>query len=80
MPRPRVLSDAGFYDSLLAFFDKCLEEGFLRPEARAIVVVRNTPEELMDALEAYTLPQTLIEKLREQSTAADKEPDQYCGP
>lgn len=41
------------------------------------MVVRDTPAALIDALEAYELPPSLIAKLREQSAAADRDPKEF---
>lgn len=48
----------GFYDTLLTFFDKQLEEEFFDNSARSIVVSAPTASELLDKLEAHT--QTLL--------------------
>lgn len=49
-----VLNVAGFFDHLLAFLDHAAEQGFIRPQSRAIVVSETSPAALLDALEAYT--------------------------
>lgn len=41
----------GFYDTLLTFFDKQLEEEFFDTSARSIVVSAATASELLDKLE-----------------------------
>lgn len=41
----------GFYDMLLTFFDKQLEEEFFDNSARSIVVSATTASELLDKLE-----------------------------
>lgn len=48
-----VLNVAGYYDSLLAFLDRGVREGLLRPDNRAILVDRDDPAALLEALRAY---------------------------
>ncbi|RCV46950.1 hypothetical protein SETIT_9G572500v2 [Setaria italica] len=43
----------GYYDSLLAFIEQAVEEGFISPSAGCIIVSAPTPKELMDKLEDY---------------------------
>lgn len=50
-----LLNVNGFYDLLLLQLDKMTEEGFLRPENRALLVVADTPAALLDKMEAYRL-------------------------
>lgn len=51
-----VLDVAGFYAPLLAFLDRAVETGFVRPEHRRLLVVGTEPAALLDALEAYEPP------------------------
>ncbi|KAJ3151205.1 hypothetical protein HDU86_006196 [Geranomyces michiganensis] len=37
-----VLNTAGFYDSLLALLDRAVQDGFIKPQARQLLVVRDT--------------------------------------
>ncbi|WVZ56912.1 hypothetical protein U9M48_007378 [Paspalum notatum var. saurae] len=48
-----LLNVDGYYDSLLAFIDQAMEEGFISPSARRIIVQAPTAQELMDKLEEY---------------------------
>lgn len=48
-----LLNVGGFYDSLLKFFDYLTAEGFVRPEARGLVISSPDPAELIELLEAY---------------------------
>ena len=61
-----VLNVGGYFDLFLEFLDKSVECGFIRPEARAIVVVGATPDELLEKLEKYTAPKSLIESLAKE--------------
>ena len=55
--RPCGLLDvAGYYDPLVAFFDRATALGFIRPEHRRIVLIENEPDALLDALAAYEPP------------------------
>ncbi|OEL25468.1 putative cytokinin riboside 5'-monophosphate phosphoribohydrolase LOGL5 [Dichanthelium oligosanthes] len=48
-----LLNVDGYYDSLLSFVDKAVEEGFVTPAARHIVVAARTPHDLFAKLEDY---------------------------
>lgn len=48
-----LLNVDGYYNSLLALFDKGVEEGFIEDSARRIVVIAETAEELMKKMEEY---------------------------
>ncbi|XVF33729.1 hypothetical protein REPUB_Repub17cG0193500 [Reevesia pubescens] len=48
-----LLNVDGFYNSLLALFDKGVEEGFIHSSARNIVVIADTAEELIRKMEEY---------------------------
>jgi len=45
-----ILNTLGFYNSLLEFFDKMVDNNFLRKEHKAIWETVNTPEEVIAAL------------------------------
>ena len=45
-----LLDVEGYYDPLLALFDRAVEEGFVRREHREIVIVERDPEALLDRL------------------------------
>ena len=48
-----ILNVVGFYSPLLAMFDHLVEERFLNPENRALVLARESPAELLQALEEW---------------------------
>ncbi|XP_073275443.1 cytokinin riboside 5'-monophosphate phosphoribohydrolase LOG3-like [Primulina huaijiensis] len=48
-----LLNVDGYYNSLLSFVDKAVEEGFVSPNARHIIVSAPTPKELVRRLEEY---------------------------
>lgn len=49
-----VLNIDGYYDSLLGLFDKGVEEGFINPSSRTIVVSATTSADLISSLEVTT--------------------------
>ncbi|KAL6589320.1 hypothetical protein ACP70R_013273 [Stipagrostis hirtigluma subsp. patula] len=48
-----LLNVDGYYNSLLTFIDQAVEEGFISPSARRIIVSAPTAQDLMDKLEEY---------------------------
>lgn len=50
-----LLNVNGFYDLLLLQLDKMVEEGFLRPDNRALLVVAEEPTALLEKMEAFRL-------------------------
>lgn len=50
-----LLNVNGFYDLLLLQLDKMVEEGFLRPDNRALLVVAEEPTTLLEKMEAFRL-------------------------
>jgi uncharacterized protein (TIGR00730 family) len=58
-PKPCGLLDvAGFFRPLVALFDAAVDQGFVRPEHRGLVLVEATPRGLLDALAAWVGPPT----------------------
>ncbi len=53
-----VLNTNGFYDFLLMQLDKMVQEGFLRPENRDLVIVDSDIQQLINRLEASQKNQT----------------------
>ncbi|KAJ6953509.1 cytokinin riboside 5'-monophosphate phosphoribohydrolase LOG1-like isoform X2 [Populus alba x Populus x berolinensis] len=51
--RVGLLNVDGYYNSLLSFIDKAVDEGFVTPAARHIIVSAHTAHELMCKLEDY---------------------------
>lgn len=51
-----LLDGSGYYAPLLAFFDRMVEEGFLKEEHRVRVLCAPHPEELLDAFKVYEAP------------------------
>jgi uncharacterized protein (TIGR00730 family) len=48
-----ILNVLGFYSPLLAMFDHAVEERFLKPKNRALVLARDSVVELLRALEEW---------------------------
>ncbi|KAK1441045.1 hypothetical protein QVD17_06881 [Tagetes erecta] len=48
-----LLNVDGYYNSLLSFIDKAVDEGFVSPDARRIIVSAQTAHELLTNLEVY---------------------------
>ena len=51
-----LLNVAGFFDDFLAFLDHAQDRGFLRPQHRDMLLVADTPAELLDRFEHYEAP------------------------
>jgi uncharacterized protein (TIGR00730 family) len=51
-----LLNVAGYYDGLAAFLDHAVDERFLRPEHRAMLLCERTPAAVVDALTAFDVP------------------------
>jgi uncharacterized protein (TIGR00730 family) len=51
-----VLNVGGYYDKLVGFVDHAADEGFLRPQHRAMLIVESEPDRLLDRFERYDAP------------------------
>ncbi|KAF6992685.1 hypothetical protein CFC21_009661 [Triticum aestivum] len=49
-----LLNVDGYYNALLSFIDKAMEEGLIAPTARHIIVLGTTASELLDKLQEYS--------------------------
>ncbi|XP_010426991.1 PREDICTED: cytokinin riboside 5'-monophosphate phosphoribohydrolase LOG4-like isoform X1 [Camelina sativa] len=49
-----LLNVDGYYNSLLSFIDKAVEEGFISPTARQIIISAPTAKDLVKKLEEYS--------------------------
>jgi uncharacterized protein (TIGR00730 family) len=61
-----ILNVLGYYSPLLAMFDHAVEERFLKPENRAFVLARESPADLLQALEEWR--PVLVEKWLDRET------------
>ena len=48
-----LLNIDGFYDGLLAFFDRCIADGVLKEKNRRLLIDRTNPDELLDAFDQF---------------------------
>jgi uncharacterized protein (TIGR00730 family) len=51
------LNFRGYYDGFLGFIDHAVGEAFVRPAHRDMLIFKDTPGPMLDALEAYSAPQ-----------------------
>lgn len=51
-----LLNVAGFFDSLLAWIDRAVQDGLIREAARAFLLEATDPDALLDALESWRSP------------------------
>ena len=51
-----LLNAAGFYDRLVAFLDGASEAQFLKAEHRAMLIVEDDPDRLLDRFDVYRAP------------------------
>lgn len=49
-----ILNTDGFYDNLIAFFDRMIKENFAQDNTRTLYYVAKTPEEAIDYIKNYT--------------------------
>jgi uncharacterized protein (TIGR00730 family) len=54
-----LLNVAGYYDPLLAVFDRMVDRDFLRGEHRELVLVERDPSALLERFEVYEPPKTV---------------------
>jgi uncharacterized protein (TIGR00730 family) len=54
-----LLNIAGYFDPLLTFLDRAVEEKFVRDVHRAMVIVESDPRALLARLEAYEPPRVV---------------------
>ena len=51
-----ILNTEGYYDHLLSWFNKAVEEGFISPTNLKELLVSDSPEELVDMVVSHTRP------------------------
>jgi uncharacterized protein (TIGR00730 family) len=51
-----LLNAAGFYDKLTDFLDDVVERGFVKPVHRAMLIVKDEPAALVEAIRSYEPP------------------------
>ena len=62
-----VLNVEGYYDPLLALFDRAVSEGFLSMVNRRLVLEGSDPDQLLDLMAGYTPPQVEKWIVRDES-------------
>ncbi len=55
-----LLNTAGYYDHLIAFWEKMGEVGFLRPQHRDLLIVADTLDALLDRMAAHVPTQPIV--------------------
>lgn len=55
-----LLNISGFFDPLLAWIDSAIDQGFVRPHHRQLLVIDKDPATLIDKMEAYQAPEGLV--------------------
>ena len=55
-----LLNTAGYYDHLIAFWEKMGEVGFLRPQHRDLLIVADTLDVLLDQMAAHVPTQPIV--------------------
>ncbi|ONF96516.1 LOG family protein [Sphingomonas jeddahensis] len=55
-----LLNTAGYYDHLIAFWEKMGEVGFLRPQHRDLLIVAETLEVLLDRMGSHVPTQPIV--------------------
>lgn len=64
-----LLNINGFYDGLLSFINHASGEGFISPTCRSILLSESSPGKLLDALEGYKAPPSLLTVLSAKNRA-----------
>jgi uncharacterized protein (TIGR00730 family) len=52
-----LMNVEGYFDPLIAFLDRAVSEGFVKPDHRAMLIVEENADDLIDALVAYAPPE-----------------------
>ncbi|MFN8443571.1 MAG: TIGR00730 family Rossman fold protein [Caldilineaceae bacterium] len=55
-----LLNISGFFDPLLVWIDGAIDQGFVRPYHRGLLLVDSDPAALIDKMEAYQAPEGLV--------------------
>lgn len=51
-----LLNVCSYFRSLISFLDKAVQENFIRPEHRSMVILHEDPDELLNQLDSYEPP------------------------
>src|SRR5664280_22956 len=67
----------GYFDLLLSFLDHAVSKGFMKQEQRDMLLVSNSPEDILRQMEIYRAPK--VEKWTEVKTRTqDQTADRYA--
>lgn len=69
-----LLNVSGYYNNLIKFLDHTVEENFIKPEHREMILVDENPKQLLEKLSTYSPPNIdkadwIIEMLHKQKPA-----------
>ncbi len=53
-----LLNVNGYFDPLITFVDHTVDQQFVSPASRSLVIMENTPEKLLRKFEHYEAPQS----------------------
>jgi uncharacterized protein (TIGR00730 family) len=53
-----LLNVSGYYQHLIRFLDRAVEEGFVKPKHRSMLIVEEEPDRLLDRFEAFIAART----------------------
>lgn len=68
-----LLNIDGYYDELLKFFDKSIDEGFTRVPYKDLIIVESDPQKLIDSITNYRpIHIDLEEEVRKMGTEAKR--------
>ena len=62
-----LLNVNGFFDRFIEFLDHAMDQEFIRPASRGIILQDSDPDALIDKLAAYVAPRSVVELAREGS-------------
>jgi len=62
-----LLNVSGYYQHLIRFLDHAVEEGFLKPEHRSMLIIAPEAEKLLDRFEAFIAARTTKRFARSQT-------------
>ena len=60
-----LLNVNGFFDKLIEFLDHAVDEEFIRPASRGIILADEDPAALIDKLAAYVAPRSVVDLARD---------------
>jgi uncharacterized protein (TIGR00730 family) len=49
-----LVNTSGYYDHLIEFLDDAVDQGFLKPKHRSLLILANEPPEILSRFDAFT--------------------------